>query len=180
MIRSVIMTILITTFQTWLPHQASNSADDLIAYLDQTEQLPIDCHCLRHVPVDFNVAPRQVIAKIAELRPRLVLCCGMAESRSQLSIEGNGYFQSDYCFTSVPLKQIVAQTQNTVISQDAGRFVCNHLYYQVLRHLASAGDAGTNSPIPSLFIHVPLLDQSNIAAIAADFLTVLNSCSKLC
>jgi pyroglutamyl-peptidase len=170
------MTVLITTFQTWLSHQASNSSDDLIAYLLQTGQLPIDCHCLRHVPVDFNVASRQVIAKIAELQPRLVLCCGMAESRTQLSIEGNGYFQSDYRFTSVPLVQIITQTQNTVISQDAGRFVCNHLYYQVLRHLSNGDRAGTNPSIPCLFIHVPPLNESNRAAIAADFLTILKSC----
>jgi pyroglutamyl-peptidase len=175
------MTVLITTFQTWLSHQVSNSSDDLIVYLQQTGQLPIDCHCLRHVPVDFNVAPRQVIAKIAELRPRLVLCCGMAESRTQLSIEGNGYFQSDYRFTLVPLDQIVAQTQNTVVSQDAGRFVCNHLYYEVLRHLSASNGlnlnrTGTKSPTPCLFVHVPPLDESNIAAIAVDFLTILKAC----
>jgi pyroglutamyl-peptidase len=195
---------LITTFQTWLPHQVSNSADDLIAHLlatgqlvdrelvdrelvdrdqadrdqadrDQVDRDQVDrewdnCHCLRHIPVDFGVAPWQVIAKITAIQPDRVLCCGMAESRSVLSIESNGYFQSDYCFTTVDLMSLMAVTKTTIISHNAGRFVCNHLYYQVLRYLAA-----TNSPIPCLFIHVPLLNEDNRPAIAADFVAIIKT-----
>jgi pyroglutamyl-peptidase len=165
MILWIIMpTTLITTFQTWLPHQVSNSSDDLVAHLLATDRVPPDCHLLRHVPVDFHVAPRQVLARIAELQPQRVVCCGMAETRSTLSVESNGVFQSDRRFTSVDLAQLLEPTTETVISHDAGRFVCNYLYYQVLRYWPA---------LPTIFVHVPLFTDDTAKAIANDFLALL-------
>jgi pyroglutamyl-peptidase len=157
-------TTLITTFQTWLPHQVSNSSDDLIAYLLKTDRLPSDCQLLRHIPVDFHVAPAMVLARIAELQPQRVVCCGMAETRSTLSVESNARWQSDWRFTSVNLHQLLAPTIDTVVSHDAGRFVCNYLYYQVLR---------TVPKLPTIFVHVPLFTDERMDAIATDFLTLL-------
>jgi pyroglutamyl-peptidase len=161
-------TTLITTFQTWLPHQVSNSSDDLVAHLLAIDRVPPDCHLLRHVPVDFHVAPRQVLAKIAELQPQRVVCCGMAETRLTLSVESNGVFQSDRRFTSVDLLHLLQPTTDTVISHDAGRFVCNYLYYQVLRHLQ-----GQVRLIPAIFVHVPLFTGDNADPITNDFLALL-------
>jgi pyroglutamyl-peptidase len=42
---------------------------------------------LRQLPVDIELASKSVISKIAELQPDIIICCGMAESRSQLTIE---------------------------------------------------------------------------------------------
>jgi pyroglutamyl-peptidase len=157
-------TTLITTFQTWLPHQVSNSSDDLIGHLLKTDRLPSDCQLLRHIPVDFHVAPAMVLARIAERPPQRVVCCGMAESRSTLSVESNARWQSDWRFTSVNLHQLLQPTIDTVVSHDAGRFVCNYLYYQVLR---------TVPALPTIFVHVPLLTDERMDAIATDFLTLL-------
>jgi pyroglutamyl-peptidase len=157
-------TTLITTFQTWLPHQVSNSSDDLIAYLLKTDRVPPGCQLLRHIPVDFHVAPAMVLAKIAELQPQRVVCCGMAESRSRLSVESNARFQSDWRFTTVNLHQLLQPTIDTVVSHDAGRFVCNYLYYQVLR---------TVPQLPTIFVHVPLFSDERVETIATDFLTLL-------
>ncbi len=157
-------TTLITTFQTWLPHQVSNSADDLIAHLLKTDRLPSDCQLLRHVPVDFQVAPAMVLARIAAQPPQRVVCCGMAELRSRLSVESNARWQSDWRFTSVNLHQLLKPTIETVVSHDAGRFVCNYLYYQVLR---------TMPALPTIFVHVPLFTDNRVEAIATDFLTLL-------
>jgi pyroglutamyl-peptidase len=157
-------TTLITTFQTWLPHQVSNSSDDLIAYLLKTDRLPSDCQLLRHIPVDFHVAPAMVLARIAERPPQRVVCCGMAESRSTLSVESNARWQSDWRFTSVNLHQLLKPTIDTVVSHDAGRFVCNYLYYQVLR---------TVPQLPTIFVHVPLFTDERVETIATDFLTLL-------
>jgi pyroglutamyl-peptidase len=60
--------ILLTSFQTWLPHQTSNSSDDLleeIAKLDISPSLTF----LRQLPVDVSEASQLVIAKIEELQP---------------------------------------------------------------------------------------------------------------
>ncbi|NJN49168.1 MAG: peptidase C15 [Alkalinema sp. RL_2_19] len=173
-------TILITTFQTWLEHQSSNSADDLMMYLSDTQQLPPDCHLLRQVPVDYHQAPAVVIAKIAELRPDVVVCCGMAESRSQLAIESNGKFQSDVQFATIDLRNLLYHATDTVISHDAGDFVCNYLYYQVLRYLDNDRRGNPDpllnlAPAQAIFVHVPVLNLDHQAAIAADFLAILKA-----
>jgi pyroglutamyl-peptidase len=166
--------ILITTFQTWLPHQLSNSSDDLVWHLAQTDQLPIGCHLLRQIPVDFHAAPATVIAKIAELQPAFVVCCGMAEQRLSLSVESNGRFQSDLRFVAIDLPDILQHTVNTTISHDAGGFVCNYLYYQVLRHLQSACPQTS-----AIFVHIPPLNDDNRGTIVHDFLAVLASLTSL-
>lgn len=166
--------ILITTFQTWLPHQQSNSSDDLVLYLEETDQLPFGCYLLRQIPVDFHQAPATVIAKITELSPAAVVCCGMAERRSCLSVESNGRFQSDLQFAPIDFAQLLDFTTDTIISHDAGRFVCNYLYYHVLRYLESC-----QSQTKAIFVHVPLLNNGNRAAIAADFLAILKSLQSI-
>jgi pyroglutamyl-peptidase len=163
---------LITTFQTWLPHQASNSSDDLISHWSTIATLPADTHLLRHIPVDFHIAVHQVIAKIEQIQPELILCCGMAEHRSQLSVESNGRWQSNLSFTSIDLEALICCTTTTVISHNAGRFVCNYLYYQVLRYL-EAQHQPQSALAHCLFIHVPLLDQVNLPIVATDFAAIV-------
>jgi pyroglutamyl-peptidase len=160
--------ILITTFQTWLTHHTSNSADDLVGLV--ADRLPWHCQVLRHLPVDFEAAPRLVLARIAELQPEIVVCCGMAESRSRLSIESNGRWQSDLRFTTVDLAALCRETQDTTISHDAGGFVCNYLYYQVLRQWQAAA-AGRQA----IFVHVPLLTETNRATMVEDFCAILSA-----
>lgn len=166
--------ILLTSFQTWLPHQASNSSDDLINHLDRLALLPIETHLLRQIPVDFHLASQQVIRKIQEIQPALILCCGMAEPRSHLSIESNGRFQSHLYFTSIDLNALISCTHATVISHNAGRFVCNYLYYQVLRYLEIY-----QVPAQCLFVHVPLLNADNLPIVTDDFLAILNQLAKM-
>ncbi|MBE9030264.1 peptidase C15 [filamentous cyanobacterium LEGE 11480] len=162
--------ILITTFQTWLEHQSSNSSDDLVLDLNDTQQLPQNCHILRQVPVDFHQAPVVVIKQIVELQPDWVVCCGMAESRSRLSIESNGRWQSDLQFATIDLDNLLYHATETVISHDAGGFVCNYLYYQVLRYLHQH-----RPQTSAIFVHVPVLNDDNRAVIAQDFLAILKS-----
>ena len=62
--------ILFTSFTTWLPHQKSNSSDDLL----QEIQIAGDRNSfLRQLPVDIELASKSVISKIAELQPDIRL-----------------------------------------------------------------------------------------------------------
>lgn len=58
--------------------------------------------------------------------------------------------------TTLPTKEIVQALVNkgydVVLSDDAGRFVCNYVYYHSLRYAAKHG-------IKSLFVHVPLFSK---------------------
>jgi pyroglutamyl-peptidase len=145
--------LLLTSFTTWLPHQKSNAADDLLLELMQTP-LPPTVHFLRQLPVDFVLAPQQAIAQIQQLQPNCVICCGMAESRTKLSVESRAVSGDRVLHTCFDLPQLVAELPMTEISHDAGRFVCNTTYYKVLEHLQ-------DSPGRGLFVHVPILTAIN-------------------
>jgi pyroglutamyl-peptidase len=162
------MSILLTTFDTWKPTQPSNSSDDLIAELMRRKLLPRHIHLTRKIPVDFQLAPEKVLAIVETLQPDLIVCCGMAEKRSRLTVEANGKHQGDILYTSIPLKSLVEQTQATTISHNTGRFVCNYLYYSILKHIQLR-----QLKTHCLFVHVPLLKPENLEVTVQDFSTIL-------
>lgn len=161
------MTLLLTSFTTWLTHQKSNSSDDLLAILEQQKEY--DCYYLRQLPVEIETASKKAIAIIQQIQPLSIICCGMAESRYRLSIESNARCQESCLYTAVNLPQLLSCLSHTDLSHDAGQFVCEGLYYQVLAHLRSL-----TLDIPCLFVHVPVLTPHNQAIILEDFVTILD------
>ncbi len=164
--------ILITSFVPWLAHQKSNSSDDLIAALQDRGKLPADSVWLRHVPVCFELAPTLVISEMQKLRPRAVICCGMAENRARLSVEQRAVEQQTagterILQTSVNVQALLKETTHSEVSYDAGRYVCNHLYYQVL----AAIDSSSLDTV-AIFVHVPILNDQNMAVMSSDFLKI--------
>ncbi|TRU65993.1 MAG: peptidase C15 [Microcystis aeruginosa Ma_QC_Ch_20071001_M135] len=144
------MTILLTSFAPWLCHHCSNSSDDLL------------------VSIQDNYAKKllflrqRVIKAIQDKKPDFVICCGMAESRYRLSLESQARSSTKKLFTPIPLKDFVKELAYTYISDNAGQFVCEELYFQVLKHHPRA-----------LFVHVPLLTDKNFAIIQRDFQKII-------
>jgi pyroglutamyl-peptidase len=165
--------VLITSFRPWRVHQRSNSSHDLVAELYASKnRLPADTVWLPQVPVSFELAPIRVINKIGWLRPRVVICCGMAENRAVLSIErqakrslSQGPLLS--LQTSAAVGSLLSGTRLSEISEDAGSYVCNHLYYSVLKFIDQA-----NWPTVAIFIHIPLLSAANKKLILDDFVAI--------
>lgn len=160
--------LLLTSFDVWKSHHQSNASDDLVAELLQRQLWPEPLHLLRKLPVDFELAPAQVIATIAQVRPDMVVCCGMAERRSRLSVESNGKQAEEILPTGVNVRQLVKGLPMTRVSHHAGKFVCNHTYYSVLNYLRES-----NLSCQSVFVHVPVLTEENRGAIVQDFATLL-------
>ncbi len=199
--------ILLTSFQTWLPHQKSNASDDLLEAIAQLDHSSASLAFLRQLPVNIPEATSRVITKIEELQPAAIICCGMAEGRPKLTVESCatcGYTSYrvrlySYCLsickhlrlkglhallqaqfaksrqperilikTSVDLEQLVAELAGTEISHDAGKFVCEGLYYQVLSYLRER-----NLNISCIFVHVPVLTPDNTPSIMADFQMII-------
>ncbi|MEL6438153.1 MAG: peptidase C15 [Cyanobacteria bacterium J06621_8] len=154
--------ILLTSFQTWLPHHTSNSSDDLLVLLQQQ-------HCndtlnfLRQLPVDIQLASQKVISSINTLQPKGIICCGMAERRQTLTIESQARCQSECLQSVVNISELIESLSFTQISHDAGKFVCEGLYYQILNYLR-----GIPQTIPCIFVHVPILNQKNQELILQD------------
>jgi pyroglutamyl-peptidase len=164
--------ILITSFAVWKPHHISNSSDDLIHLLDEKGHGPFPS--LRLLPVDFELAPQRVLEKFNELRPKVLICCGMAEERSKLSIELMAVLGEKIMQTNVDLDTLTADLSMTEISHDAGGFVCNTLYFRMLDHLYSQDETHY-----CLFIHVPLLTEENREQLTADFSAIIQRLSAM-
>jgi pyroglutamyl-peptidase len=160
--------ILLTAFAPWRAHQRSNSSDDLLALVTQHPHCPSNVVVMRGLPVHFDLAPVQVLAQAMALRPALVVCCGMAETRPLLTLEQWGRRGDRRLRTRLDLDALSRHLALTAISQDAGDYVCNHLYYDLLATLPQR--------LPScqgLFIHVPKLHHHLQPWLLLDFLTVL-------
>lgn len=168
--------IILTSFQTWLTHQKSNSSDDLLAILQQQSLNFNEANLffLRHLPVDIQLASEQLISQIKTIKPKAIICCGMAESRGKLTIEANATCNSSCLHTSVNLTELTNQLTVTDISQDAGKFVCEGLYYQILKYTQSLPEH-----ISCIFVHVPILNSSNLDSIQQDFLSIIKYINKL-
>lgn len=171
--------LLITSFTTWLPHQKSNSADDLLELIHPISTL--DLVLLRHLPVDINLATKEVIKAISQHQPSALVCCGMAESRDDLAIEVQAFAPHNYSSkreldpnkplaTIVDLPQITQGLVTTTLSYDAGKFVCEGLYYEVLSYLYQS-----SPPLPCIFVHVPRLTSENQLVITAEFSLILKN-----
>ena len=161
--------ILLTSFDTWLPHQNSNSSDDLLAKISQIKDLTYNLTFLQKLPVDFQEAPNLTIAQINQLQPDIIICCGMAESRQKLTIESCAWCDRDILKTAVDLEQLIADLAATEISHEAGKFVCEALYYAVLKHLADS-----QLSTKCIFVHIPILTAGNADKIVTDFLSIVN------
>ena len=162
------MTLLLTSFAPWKAHQSTNSADDLIALVQARNQLPSQTLLMRHLPVHFQLAPGQVLAALFKHRPAAVVCCGMAEKRSFLSLERYAHHRRDRLETALCLPDLCAARQWTTISHDAGNYVCNALYYQLLECVQRY-----TLPTQCLFIHVPPILAYNREPLVHDFSQVL-------
>ncbi len=57
------MQLLLTSFRTWLPHQKSNSSDELLEIVATKSK--DQYYFLRKLPVDLGLASRQAISLAA-------------------------------------------------------------------------------------------------------------------
>ena len=132
------------------------------------------------VPTEFGTAIAITTKAIDKLKPSIVLCFGQAGGRTCMSVERIAINVDDAriadnagrqlideairaggpaaYFCSVPIKAMVAAMSKADVPADvsntAGTFVCNHLIYGVLHHLAES-----KSSTRAGFIHVPYLES---------------------
>lgn len=140
------------------------------------------CRICRHIlPVSFSCAFAELEKAIAACDPDLVLCTGLAEKRSLLTLErvainvadaripdNDGrqpqdavidYTAPNAYFAALPLRRILADLQasgiEAAISDSAGTYVCNQVMFRLL-HLIR-----TQRPnMQGGFIHVPLVVET--------------------
>ena len=173
MTKSSVPVVLLTGF-TPFGGEASNPSWDAVAPLANKR---IGGHriVVRQLPVEFGASLQVLQAAIRETKPALVLCVGQAGGRAQLSIERVAINiddaripdNADACpidapivadgpaayFTTLPIKaMLVAMREAGIpaeVSQTAGTYVCNHVFYGLMHALR--GKPRTRGG----FIHIP-------------------------
>lgn len=173
--------ILLTGFQPF-GGEMINPSMEAIKQLDLTT-IPAEVH-LCEVPVAFYDSSRYVIEKIHDIQPDIILMIGQAGGRKDISIEriainmddssipdNNGVLPKDdpisifgesAYFSTLPIKSIVKEISNLHIpchiSNSAGTYVCNHLFYSVMHELHERNMIHVKAG----FIHVPYARQQVI------------------
>lgn len=134
------------------------------------------------LPTEFGASLQRLRALMAAHRPALIVCLGLAATRAALSLERIAINVDDAriadnagaqpidtpviagapaaYFSTLPIKAMQQAMQAAgvpaEISQTAGTFVCNHVFYGLMHRLATArGFLGTRGG----FIHVPMLPE---------------------
>jgi pyroglutamyl-peptidase len=132
------------------------------------------------LPTVFGDSLQRLRELLHRHRPALVVCTGQAGGRAALSLERIAVNVNDAhiadnagaqpvdtpvvpggpaaYFTSLPIKamlvSLIAEGINAEVSQTAGTFVCNHVFYGLMHELATRHELGR--PRGGL-IHVPWL-----------------------
>ncbi|MBU1442627.1 MAG: pyroglutamyl-peptidase I [Gammaproteobacteria bacterium] len=135
----------------------------------------------RRLSCVFGRALEELSGHMEALRPRLVICVGLAGGRAEISPERIAINLDDgriadnagaqpidqpvvpgapaAYFSTLPIKAIVrdllAAGVPASVSNTAGTFVCNHLFFGLMHRLAAKPRSSTRGG----FIHVPYADE---------------------
>lgn len=158
------MSVLVTGFEPFGEHPV-NPSQLLAEALDGVV-----------LPVSYARAPQVLRAAIDEREPDVVLCFGLAETRTAVAVERFAHNLDEASTvdndaaagsggeiepagpvayrTRLPVESIVAALEAAQIpveiSRDAGGYLCNHVFY-LLMHTLGPNQLGG-------FVHVPPLD----------------------
>ncbi len=173
-------TVLLTGFEPF-NKEIINPAWEAVRALDGWHEQDFTV-VARQLPCVFGVAADVLRDAIRQHQPALVLAVGQAGGRVDLSIERVAINVDDapiadnaQCqlidqpvvqggpaayFSTLPIKAIVyalrAGGLPASVSQTAGTFVCNHVFYHLMHATAAM-------PIPAGFIHIPYLPEQAAA-----------------
>lgn len=182
----MIKTVLLTGFEPF-NGATINPAWEAVRALEgwQGEGFQVE---VRQLPCVFGDAIEDLTALIDELHPDVVIAVGQAGGRPDISVErvainvddasilDNGGQQpvdtaiaadgpAAY-FSTLPIKAIVHALRErglvAGVSQTAGTFVCNHVFYGLMHHVATQPQP-QSQPIKAGFIHVPFLPEQAAA-----------------
>jgi len=130
------------------------------------------------LPCVFGLSAQRLVQALAQHQPDVVLALGLAQGREGISIERVAINVDDAripdnagqqpidtpvvsggpaaYFSTLPIKRLAQGLQQAGhaahISQTAGTFVCNHVFYALQHHLRGQG-------VMSGFVHLPALPE---------------------
>lgn len=170
-------TVLLTGFEPF-DQDTINPSWEAVRRLDGTDLCDGVRIIARQLPCAFVTSGTRLNELLAEHSPQMVIATGLASGRSELSIERVAINLNDAripdnlayqpidtaveaggpaaYFSTLPIKAMVKALREAgipaAVSQTAGTFVCNKVFYSLQHALAGSG-------VRSGFIHVPYLPE---------------------
>jgi pyroglutamyl-peptidase len=171
-----IRTVLVTGFEPFAGQRVNPSELAVRALGDRIAGRRIVTAIL---PVEFGAALSALRRRLRAVRPELVICVGEAGGRDAITVERVAINVDDAripdnagarpidraivrrgpaaYWSTLPIKAIVAALARrrvpAAVSQTAGTFVCNHVFYGLMRSLAR------RPGVRGGFIHVPYVAE---------------------
>ncbi|MCU6433105.1 pyroglutamyl-peptidase I [Undibacterium sp. Jales W-56] len=140
----------------------------------------------RQLPCVFHEAINSLQQAMDDIKPSLIICLGQAGGRTDISLERIAINLDDAripdnadqqpidqaiiakapaaYFSSLPIKAIVRQISGAgiaaAVSNTAGTFVCNHVFFGLMHIIAQKNrNARTRPPVRGGFVHLPYLPE---------------------
>lgn len=171
--------VLLTGFDPF-DREALNPSWEAVHALEGWQCAGATVHA-RRMPCVFGDAIEALARAMDELQPRLVLCIGQAGGRAEITPERVAINVDDgriadnagrqpidrpvvpggpaAYFSTLPIKAIVRDLRAAGIpasvSNTAGTFVCNHIFYGLMHRIATHSVRGLRGG----FIHIPYLPE---------------------
>ena len=173
------MKVLVTAFKPF-GKCTNNYSEEVIKYISNVDKIVLDvCYdkCYLDLCKSYNLNDYDLIISLGEARMRKVLTLETtAKNISSCSLADNlGIIKKDKKIIDneiIEIKTLVEIDKVTDIvqlSHDAGKFVCNNLYFHLLK----------NYPYKSLFIHIPNCND-NVEEYKKHAKTINNIIDALC
>ena len=177
------MVILVTGFEPF-DGLAVNPSQAIVESLARTSPASSGIELVTEIlPTEFRAAGERIVTLIRELRPTAVVSVGLAASASAIRLERVALNLNDSArpdnggdlatgrlidpagpigyWSTLPLDEMLRALKGrdipAIISNHAGAYVCNHVFYTARREIERLG-RGT----PCGFIHVPLMSEQAI------------------
>lgn len=174
----IVQTVLVTGFEPF-EQDPVNPSWEVARALDGWRHGAAAVHAVQ-LPCVFDRAIERLDEALAAHRPTLVVCLGLAGGRTEVSVERVAINVNDAripdnagqqpvdtavvpgapaaYFSTLPIKAIVRDLRAgglpAGVSNTAGTFVCNHVFYALMHRLARQGGA-----VRGGFVHVPYLPE---------------------
>lgn len=175
------MNILLSGFEPF-QQDTSNPSWEIAHALDGWQIAEHVVHAIK-LPVVFGESAKQLFEAIEYYQPSVVICLGLAANRTCISLERIAINLDDApipdnagdqpidepiistapiaYFSTLALKNIFQALKHqdipVEISNSAGTYVCNHIFYQLMHFLAKS-----QRTVHAGFIHVPSFDNMNL------------------
>lgn len=176
-------TLLVTGFEAFDRFLYNTSAEVLDGLPDTLEGWTVT---KRLLPVVWGLAGDALVRALAEVRPTVCVCLGMAPGpsirleRLAANFRGSGKLDNAGAnpdieavvsgappayYSALPLEAMLASLRaagfDAAISGSAGDFLCNEVYYRLMHTVATTG-----APARGGFVHVPVREEDGGASVA--------------